>query len=61
MYINTCCGWESYTQLDICPECKEHCDWELIYEDQYIEDELKEDEQTENNIEQHQINKHDSN
>ena len=34
MYINTCCGWESNTTYDLCPECKEHCDWELLDEDE---------------------------
>jgi len=43
MYINTCCGWESYTTYDLCPECKEHCDWELIKEDQIVEDQINED------------------
>lgn len=56
MYINTCCNYESYTQYDICPECKEHCDWEVIDQEEW-ENRLE----TENNIEQHQINKNDSN
>lgn len=55
MYINTCCGWESYTQLDLCPECKEHCDWELIEEDQIVEDIINEQ-----LLEQQQINKHEN-
>jgi hypothetical protein len=56
MYINTCCGWETEYPTELCPDCKEHCDWEDL-----DEDELKEDEQTENNINQHQINQNDSN
>jgi hypothetical protein len=39
------------TEIGICPECHEHCDWE-------DEDELEEDRQTENQIEEEQINKH---
>lgn len=38
MYINTCCGCESNTTYDLCPECKEHCDWELLDEDEIEED-----------------------
>ena len=38
MYINTCCGWESDTTYDLCPECKEHCDWELLDEEEIEED-----------------------
>jgi hypothetical protein len=50
MLISTCCGAETdMTEIGICPECLEHCDWE---------DELEEDRQTENQIEEEQINKH---
>jgi hypothetical protein len=57
MAFSTCCGAHTnFTEYGICPDCLEHCDWEI--ED---EDELKEDEQTENNINQHQINQNDSN
>jgi hypothetical protein len=56
MYINTCCGWESNYPSELCPECKEHCDWEDL-----DQDELEQDEETENNIEQIKINQNDSN
>jgi hypothetical protein len=57
MAFSTCCGAHTnFTEYGLCPDCLEHCDWEV--ED---EDELKEDEQTENNINQHQINQNDSN
>ena len=52
MPISTCCGAETdMTEIGICPECLEHCDWE-------DEDELEVDRQTENQIEEEQINKH---
>ena len=29
MKISTCCGCETdMTEIGICPECLEHCDWE---------------------------------
>jgi len=29
MPYSTCCGIYSYMpEIDICPECKEHCDWD---------------------------------
>ena len=52
MPFSTCCGAETdMTEMGICPECLEHCDWE-------DEDELEADIETENQIEQEQINKH---
>ena len=52
MPISTCCGAETdMTEIGICPECLEHCDWE-------DEDELEQSRQTENQIEEEQINKH---
>ena len=30
MLINTCCGYASNITHELCPECKEHCDWEVI-------------------------------
>ena len=54
MPYSTCCGAETdMTEIDICPDCLEHCDWED--ED---EEELEQDRQTENQIDQQQINKH---
>jgi len=53
MLINTCCGYESEISYDLCPECHEHCDWEVIDEDEW---ELRNE--AENQIEQEQINKH---
>lgn len=52
MPYSTCCGaYTDFEEIDICPDCLEHCDWE-------DEDELEEDIATENQIEEEQINKH---
>ena len=54
MLISTCCGaYTDYPEIDICPECHEHCDWEDLDEDEIAADLL-----TENQIEEEQINKH---
>jgi hypothetical protein len=53
MPLSTCCG--AYTdmwEIDICPDCLEHCDWEEI-----DEEELLEDQKTEDQINELQINK----
>ena len=53
MPISTCCGAETdMTEMGICPDCLEHCDWE----DE--EEEIQKDIETENQIEEEQINKH---
>jgi hypothetical protein len=53
MPISTCCGAETdMTEIGICPDCLEHCDWE----DE--EEEIQKDIETENQIEEEQINKH---
>jgi hypothetical protein len=40
-------------EIDICPECLEHCDWE-----EEDEEELEQDRQNEISLDQQQINKH---
>ena len=51
MPFSTCCGAETeYPEIDICPECLEHCDWE-------DEDELEDDIKSQNELEEQQINK----
>jgi hypothetical protein len=40
-------------EIDICPDCLEHCDWE-----EEDEDELEQDRQNEIALEQEQLNKH---
>ncbi len=56
MPYSTCCG--AYTdmwEIDICPECLEHCDFE-----EEDEEELLEDQKTEDQINQIQINKNET-
>lgn len=56
MPYSTCCGAETdFEEIDICPDCLEHCDWE-----EEDEEELEQDRQTENQIDQQQINKHEN-
>lgn len=56
MPYSTCCGAETnFTEIDICPDCLEHCDWEDEEED---EEELEQDRQNEIALEQQQINNH---
>jgi hypothetical protein len=51
MPYSTCCGAETdFTEIDICPECLEHCDFE-------DEEELEEDRKTEDQIDESLINK----
>ena len=53
MPYSTCCGAHTnFTEMDICPDCLEHCDFE---DDDEEEDEIAQDEQTENQIDQAKI------
>jgi hypothetical protein len=59
MPYSTCCGAETdFTEIDICPECLEHCDWEE--EEELTEEELEQDRQNEIALEQQQLNKHEN-
>jgi hypothetical protein len=50
MPYSTCCGAHTnFEEIDICPDCLEHCDWEEEDED--------EDEDTDAKIEQDKLNK----
>lgn len=50
MPYSTCCGAHTnYPEIDLCPDCLEHCDWEE-------EDELEADKQADEQIEQDKIN-----
>ncbi len=50
MPYSTCCGAHTtMEEIDICPDCLEHCDWEEEDED--------EDEDTDAKIEQDKLNK----
>jgi hypothetical protein len=44
-------------EIDICPDCLEHCDWE---EDEEDEEEKEQDRQNEIALEQEQLNKHET-
>lgn len=56
MAYSTCCGAETdMTEIGICPDCLEHCDWEDEEED---EEEKEQDRQNEIALEQEQLNKH---
>jgi hypothetical protein len=49
MPYSTCCGAHTnFTEMDICPDCLEHCDFE-------DDEEVAQDEQTENQIDQIKI------
>ena len=51
MPYSTCCGAHTnFTEMDICPDCLEYCDFE---DDD--EEEVAQDEQTENQIDQTKI------
>ncbi len=37
MPFSTCCGAHTnYPEIDICPDCLEHCDWEEDEEEETI-------------------------
>jgi hypothetical protein len=39
MPFSTCCGAHTnFPEIDICPECLDHCDWEEEDEDDILED-----------------------
>jgi hypothetical protein len=58
MSYSTCCGAETdMTEIGICPECLEHCDWEDEDEEETSQEELEQDRETERLLEQEQINK----
>ena len=61
MPYSTCCGAETnMPEIDICPDCLEHCDWEDEEEEETSQEELEQDRQNEIALEQEQINKHEN-
>jgi hypothetical protein len=59
MPYSTCCGAETdMTEIDICPDCLEHCDWEDEEDEETSQEELEQDRQNEIALEQEQLNKH---
>ena len=58
MPYSTCCGAHTnFDEIDICPDCLEHCDWEDEEED---EEEKEQDRQNEIALEKQQLNKHEN-
>ena len=52
MPFSTCCeAHTNYPEIDICPDCLDHCDWE-----EEDEDEIEQDRKSEEQIEEIQIN-----
>lgn len=44
MPFSTCCGAHTnFPEIDICPECLDHCDWEEEDEEDILEDQKNED------------------
>jgi len=57
MPYSTCCGAHTnFPEIDICPDCLEHCDWEEE-EEETTQEELEQDRQNEIALEQEQLNK----
>jgi hypothetical protein len=57
MPLSTCCGAETdMTEIDICPDCLEHCDWEDEEDEETSQEELEQDRQNEIALEQEQLN-----
>lgn len=47
MAYSTCCGaYSRMPEIDICPECRDHCDWE---DEEEEEEDEPSDNQTNNN------------
>ena len=57
MPYSTCCGAHTnFDEIDICPECLEHCDWE-DEDEETPQDELDQDRETDSLMEQEKLNK----
>jgi hypothetical protein len=61
MPYSTCCGAHTnFEEIDICPDCLEHCDWEdEDEEDETPQEELEQDRETDRLLEQSKINNYD--
>jgi hypothetical protein len=58
MPYSTCCNAHTnFHEIDICPDCLEHCDWEDDNEKETPQEELEQDRETERLLEQEQLNK----
>ncbi len=47
MLISTCCSYTSHTAYDICPDGKEHTDWEVIDDEEW---QLREEAENQNAV-----------
>ena len=57
MPYSTCCGAHTnFDEIDICPDCLEHCDWE-DEDEETPQDELQQDRETDSLLEQEKLNK----
>jgi hypothetical protein len=52
MMLSTCCSYASVTAYELCPDCKEHCDWETIDDEEW-----ESRDEADNQLEQININK----
>ena len=51
MAYSTCCGaYSTMPEVDICPECREHCDWEDEDDDEPSDDQINNNHNTEGGI-----------
>ena len=51
MAYSTCCGaYSTMPEIDICPECREHCDWEDEDDDEPSDDQINNNQNTEGGI-----------
>lgn len=51
MAYSTCCGaYSTMPEIDICPECREHCDWEDEDDDEPSDDQINNNHNTEGGI-----------
>lgn len=56
MPYSTCCNAHTnFSEINICPDCLEHCDWE-----EEDEEELEQDRETQNQIDESKIIKNES-
>lgn len=51
MPYSTCCGaYSTMPEIDICPECRDHCDWEDEDDDEPSDDQINNNHNTEGGI-----------
>ena len=51
MAYSTCCGaYSRMPEIDICPECRDHCDWEDEEDDEPSDNQINNNHRTEGGI-----------